>query len=134
MRPIHKLLIALLFLMTLPTGAEPKFEDVPALHTSAVGYAGTESEVYKSFRAVLNKGEKARPIFQRCLKSGTPAAKLYSAIGLYKLDPEEGKAALKSLADSEEKVPYMRGCIVSTQTVGELATNMLSGKLSLVSF
>ena len=87
MPKIKMIILALVFATILPVSAQ-EFSDVPALHTFAVGYAGAESKVYQSFRAVLDKGEAARPIFRRCLKTGSPAAKLYSAIGLYKLDFE----------------------------------------------
>ena len=130
---LRLIIIALLFATILPVSAQ-EFADVPALHTFAVGYGGTESKVYKSFRAVLDKGEKAKPIFRQCLKTGSPAAKLYSAIGLYKLDPKEGTTALKSLASSDEQVPVMQGCIVSTYTVGEVASDLLSPDPQLLSF
>lgn len=133
MPKLKLIVIALLFATILPVSAQ-EFADVPALHTFAVGYAGTESKVYKSFRAVLDKGEEAKPIFRQCLKTGSPAAKLYSAIGLYKLDPQEGTTALKSLASSDEKVPVMQGCIVSTYTVGEVASDLLSPNPQLLSF
>ena len=117
----------ILSLLGLPALAEMEFSTVPALHASAVGYAGTESEIHKSFRALLEKGDGAKPIFQECLKSGTPAAKLYSAIGLHRLNAEEGKKALLSLMESQEPVTVMQGCILSNETVGGVARDFLSG-------
>ena len=127
MRNFLGTVLMILALLGLPAMAHTEFATVPALHASHVGYAGTESEIHKSFRAVLEKGDAAKPISQECLKSGTPAAKLYSAIGLYRLDVEEGKKALMSLVENQEPVPVMQGCIVSNETVGGVARDFLSG-------
>ena len=109
---------------------------VKELHTFATGYAGSKSATYQIFEQELNKAEAARPVFEKCLKSGTPAAKLYGAMGLYSLDAAEGKEALKRLAKSEGKVKVLSGCILSEYKVSEVADELLNSEdgLSVHSF
>lgn len=128
MKKVTLILLALATLLILPAEAEPRLLEVSELHTLAVGYAGEESDIHKSFRTVLELGDEAKPIFRRALKTGTPAAKLYGAIGLYRLDPKEGREALQVLSRSKEKVSVMQGCLVFEETVGEVAEQLLSAK------
>ena len=84
-----------------------------------------QSQNYQAFRAEVERGEAAAPLFEELLKTGTPAAKLYSALGLYHLDRERGVKALQSLSGDTTKVSEMNGCMVDETTVGATAKMLL---------
>lgn len=120
-------ILALLALMSLSAHAEStlKLSEVVRFDGRAVGYAATESQNYQAFRAEVERGEAAAPLFEELLKTGTPAAKLYSALGLYHLDRERGVKALQSLSGDTTKVSEMNGCMVDETTVGATAKMLL---------
>lgn len=127
------LLLLVTFSLASPSVAQ-ELAQVPALHTSAVGYGASQSDIHKSFAAVVARGEAGRDELERCLTSGTPAAKLYGAIGLYKLDPKDGRAALRRLLNDKSEVLFLQGCLGNRLTVKALATDLLSQKPKYVSF
>jgi hypothetical protein len=122
MRTLDYLL--LLILLAIPGGAQELISSTE-LHTSAVGFAGQKSPTFQSFENVLKQGESAETVFIKCLKDGTPAARLYGAIGLFSLDKEKGQKALQSLSGDHDTVTLFQGCIKSNHEVGELATALL---------
>lgn len=103
-----------------------ELETVSRLDSKATGFAGTESANYKAFSEVLHEGEAAEPKLQKILKEGPSAAKLYAAMGLYKIDPKAGRSALEMLALDKSPVEVMSGCLVWTATVSEVAKELLS--------
>ena len=98
----------------------------PEFHSRATGFAAQESAIYKVFAQAVAQGEQSRTLFQKCLKQGTPAAKLYGAIGLYHLDPKHGREALESLQSDQARVALFDGCLKVEQKVGTIAAGLLS--------
>lgn len=130
------ILFLILLISSLSALAEG-LAQVEQFHPRATGYAGSESATYLIFKAQVQRGEEARETFQQCLKKGTPAGRLYGAVGLWKLDPEEGQRALTALASDQAPVDLMSGCLMMRSTVGEIARDLLSEQpqnLSLQSF
>lgn len=111
--------------MILPSLAL-ELEDVSQLDVRATGYAGTESANYKAFKDVLSQSEAAEPKLQKILKGGSSAAKLYAALGLYRLDPKAGRSALEMLALDKSPVAVSSGCLVWTSTVSQVAKDLLT--------
>ena len=125
-----------IFLLTGSLSAQELLSS-PEFHARATGFAGQQSDTYKVFADALAKGTQSRLLFRKCLQEGTPAAKLYGAIGLYQLDPEAGRRALLNLRANKSQVVFFHGCIKCHEQVGALASELLSkdGKtLSLRSF
>jgi hypothetical protein len=83
--------------------------EVNRVDSSAIGYAGSASPNYEAFKAELARGEAARPLFEKLIKEGTPAAKIYSAMGLYGLDQRQGRQALVALQNDKSKLELMTG-------------------------
>ncbi len=124
---MKRLLIFLLTAMTLTVHAETqlKLAEVERFDASAIGYAAAASPNYKAFRAELNRGKAAVPLFEELLERGTPAAKLYSALGLYHFDKTRGVRALEGLKGDSAPVSGMSGCMMEQATVGEMAAELL---------
>lgn len=113
---------------------EPDFASLEALHSRATGFGLQRSETYQCFRDVLELEDEAVSIFREVLNSGTPAARLYSAIGLCKLEPHEGKEALQALTLSTSQVLYWHGCFETMGPVCELAQKLLSKEMPMKLF
>lgn len=124
---MRHLIVILFAALSLAAHAEPtlKLAEVSRFDTNAIGYAASASPNYEAFRRALGQGEAAAPLFAELLKTGTPAAKLYSAIALYHLDQKRGVQALESLSDSSETVSSLMGCLMNQSTVGEIAKGLL---------
>lgn len=124
---MRKFTLILLFLLAVMAQAEPTMTlaDVASFDSSHIGYAGSASPNFDAFKAELARGEKAAPLFEKLLKQGKPAAKIYSALGLYSLDKERGMAALESLRSDDTPLRTMSGCMMDETTVGKVATELL---------
>ena len=128
-------ILLVLFIVTLTlTAVAQDFSQIPALHARATGIAGEESSNYKVFAKTLEQGARSKPLYLQALKSGTPAAKIYAALGLWTLDREQGKLALEQLVDDKEPLVLLSGCCSETITVGQVAKDLLSNKQTYVSF
>lgn len=129
-------IILVLFLLATGVQAAPSLElaQVTRFDGSHVGYAGSASPNYEAFRAVFNQGQQARAIFEKTLQDGTPAAKVYSAIGLYHIDPEAGIKALSALQGDSSDLESLNGCLALRTTVSELATEFLADRRALTAY
>ena len=124
MKKIASLIISFLVVLTLAAQAE-ELAQVRSFHSAATGRGQGMSPTYRIFEEQRLRGVEARPVFLRCLQRGTPAARLYGAWGLYELNKEEGLAALRTLLEDEESVPFMKGCLLGDSTVGAEAQSLL---------
>lgn len=118
-------LILILFLAVIANADPLTLANVESFDNSRIGYAGTPSPNYEAFRAEYAKGPKALPTFEKLLKEGKPAAKIYAAIGLYGLDNKRGLAALQSLKSDTTAVRTMNCCEQMDTTVGEVVSELL---------
>lgn len=117
--------MTLMMLMTMAWAALP-LGQVQRFDNRAIGFAGGESPNYEAFRAELAKGAAARPQFERLIKEGSPAARIYSAIGLYSLDKAAGTKALQNLKADTAPLKTMNGCLMNDTTVGKTASELLA--------
>lgn len=124
MKKIASLIISFLFVLTLAAQAE-ELSQVRSFHSATTGRGAGTSPIFMKFEEQRLRGVEARPVFLRCLQKGTPAARLYGAWGLYELNKEEGLAALRTLLEDEESVPFMKGCLLGDSTVGAEAESLL---------
>jgi hypothetical protein len=126
-------LILLLGLFFMTAASAQELVNSPALHVRATGYAGSKSATYLVFEKALQQGAESRPLYLKCLAEGTPAAKLYGALGLYALNRADGQEALRWLSKDDSKVPFMSGCLLSEEQVSRLAEELLSDEPNTLS-
>ncbi len=122
---MKKSFVMVLMLVTMAWAA-PSLGQVGRFDNRAIGYAGGESPNYEAFRTELAKGASARPEFERLVKEGSPAARIYSAIGLYSLDKAAGTKALEGLKADSSPLKTMNGCLMNDTTVGKTAQGLLA--------
>jgi hypothetical protein len=129
MRPL--LFCFVLMLSSLAALAEPaqqiSLAEVGRFDSSLIGFGATPSPNFEAFQMARARGAEAAPLFEKLLKQGSPAARLYSAIGLYGLDRARGVAALESLRSDQARVETMEGCMMHETTVGGVAVELLAG-------
>ena len=122
---MRKLILILFLAVVSHAETALTLANVESFDNSHIGYAGSPSPNYDAFRAEYQKGQKALPTFEKLVKEGKPAAKIYSAIGLYGLDKKRGLAALQSLKSDQAEVRTMNGCEQMDTTVGEVVKELL---------
>lgn len=118
-----RVFLLVLLLAGAAVAAEPDF---PTFDSSAV--AGKTSWVYKGFEKMLQQGEASREQFWQMVREGKPAARLYGAVGLWHLNPIDGKAALEELVDDEDNVICRSGAFSYRKSVGWAARQLLDDK------
>jgi hypothetical protein len=94
---------------------------------SAVGIAGVRTESYSAFATLWHRDD-ARASGERLVAEGTPAGKVYGLLLLRKADPAAAARAAEAVGGSTEAVGVMRGCIVSTYKLSEIAAHAAEGQ------
>jgi len=95
----------------------------------AVGFAATTSEGEIDFKIVMSlPKEKAIAAFEKLYGTGNPQAKSYALAGLRKLDRTRFRELRTSLRSSDLKVQTESGCVISEQSLREVANDLDSGK------
>lgn len=126
-KSVLALIVTLLLSVWASAGPElPALALVDRFDDSHIGYAGSASPNYDAFRAEYGRGNAARPVFEKILEKGTPAARIYAAIGLYGLDKTRGMEVLQEMKADKAPVTAMSGCMQWETTVGELVTELLA--------
>ena len=93
-----------------------------------VGYAGVISKGETDFKFVLSHQPSiALAAFEKLYAVGNPQAKAYALSGIKKLDLKRFKELLATRAASDE-VEVMRGCIISHESLNEVASAIVAGK------
>lgn len=131
-----KNLLTFLLLGMLTLGAYAQthpLAQVARFDNAHIGYAASQSPNYAAFTSVL-KTEQAETVFTEVLDNGTPAGRLYAAVGLYHLDEQKGRAALSQLSRDQSGLETMNGCMVFETTLGEVAAELLSDSAALQSY
>jgi hypothetical protein len=96
------------------------------------GYAGVTSKGELDFKVVLSQPRPAAlTAFERLFATGNPQGKSYALSGVKKLNPEKFKELLASASASTEQVEVMRGCIVSHESLREVAKQIDRGEFSM---
>lgn len=75
--------------------------------------------VLDAFDMLLNAPD-ARPAFERLLRDGSSAGKLYAIAGLYHFDPRGAQLMLQGLEDSASMIRVGRGTSIAAAKVGDL--------------
>ena len=99
---------------------------VPLFAFGGIGYAGTTSEGETAFKSVL-ASESAGVDFLHILKKGTPQAQCYALVGLRLKDRPQFDEQVKQFALSKQTVKTCAGCILGTQPMSSVVTNIQHG-------
>lgn len=92
-----------------------------------VGVAGTTSQGEREFRAILD-GKSPKKDFLALLKSGNPQGRCYALVGLHLVDAKAFDAAASKLEKSKTSVATIGGCIIMSQPMGAIVTNIRAGR------
>ncbi|MGC5028398.1 hypothetical protein [Micromonospora sp. DT229] len=104
--------------------------EAETLTFGGVGLAGTmlpETEAYQHIeQAAADRPEEVRGQLERLLSAGSPAARVYAATLLERLDPQAGQVAWERLRADPAPLQTATGCVLDTTTVGAYAANRLA--------
>jgi hypothetical protein len=107
--------------------AARRLSNVEIFAFGGVGYTGVTSKGEIDFKLVL-----AQPValaaFEKLYATGNPQAKSYALSGIKKLNPSRFKDLLASVGASTDEVVVERGCIVSHESLREVAKQIDRGK------
>ncbi len=94
-----------------------------------VGFVGRTSQGEIDFKTILSlPREQAIAAIEQIYEKGNPQAKSYALAGLRKLDVSRFETLRTSLQHSPVKVQIMRGCILSGETLQQIASGIESGQ------
>ena len=94
-----------------------------------VGFAGRTSQGEIDFKTIVSlPREQAIASFEQLFEKGNPQAKSYALAGLRKLDVSRFETLRMSLQNSPVKVQIMRGCILSRESLQQVASGIESGQ------
>jgi hypothetical protein len=89
-----------------------------------VGYAGVISQGEVDFKILLSQSSSdALAAFETLYATGNPHAKAYALSGIKKLNPGRFKVLLAS-SSTKDQVKVMRGCIVSRESLHDVAAQI----------
>jgi hypothetical protein len=96
-----------------------------------VGFAATTLPATRAYEAVADeidegRGADLRPYLDRLLTEGPPAAKVYAATLLDRLDAGAGREAWRLLAGDQREITTFTGCVMNRTTLSEYATGRAS--------
>jgi hypothetical protein len=94
-----------------------------------VGFAGRTSQGEIDFKTIVSlPREQAIASFEQLFEKVDPQAKSYALAGLRKLDVSRFETLRMSLQNSPVKVQIMRGCILSRESLQQVASGIESGQ------
>ena len=112
----------LLLLATIATAEN--LMDCKVLESRFIGRGASTSPNFERFSAMV-KNQDTDGL--KKLAKGSPAARLYGALGLYQIDKKSGRKALKALVADQSEVTVMQGCVIQQSTISDVAEQLLDG-------
>ncbi len=100
---------------------------VSTFAVGGVGFAGTRSAGESALRVLL-KEKGANAAFQKLLQSATPEGQLYGLLGLSLVAPGQLTSYAKAYLSSKSPVQTISGCIVMTETTGQVTQQINKGR------
>lgn len=112
--------------------AMKRLNTVKTFAFGGVGIAGMTSKGETDFKVVFSQPQPiALAAFEKLYATGNPQAKSYALFGIKKLSPNRFKELLKTAKASTDKVQVMRGCIISQESLREIAKQIDNDKFQL---
>ena len=126
---VKRLVLVLLLLcsVTLLAGesldaATKRLSTVDVFAFGGVGYAGSTSKGEIDFKIVLSQSPvDALDTYEKLYAIGNAQGKAYALSGMKKLNPARFKELLTSSGSATDQVKVMRGCIVSRESLRDVA-------------
>jgi hypothetical protein len=106
-----------------------ELKQAESFKAAAVGIAGVTPNEVLAWRVVFSSPERDE-IFRDLLANGSPSGRLYALAGLWFGDANEFVTAAMALRAQGGTVTTVRGCIASTESVGELVHQIEGGSWS----
>lgn len=104
-----------------------KADDVKS---SSIGFAGTRPKEYDAFETLWNAGKAAEDYALKLVSEGSPAARVYGAILLLKLDEAAARREFRGLKEDKTAVMiWPGGCVGRRDTVSNLVRKIEEGEL-----
>jgi hypothetical protein len=98
-----------------------------------VGFSGKTSTGEAEFKTILKQPPaKALADFESLYATGNPQAKAYALAGIRRLAPARFIGLRRSLAGSNIKVEIEQGCIVSEQSLRDIAADLAARKYDAI--
>jgi len=95
----------------------------------SVGIAGTRPKEYDAFETLWREGKAAKDYALKLVLDGTPAARVYGAILLLKLDEAAARREFPKLIEDKTTVILCPGgCVCGQETVSKLVRKLENGK------
>jgi hypothetical protein len=117
------------FADSLLDAALKRLSTVGTFAFGGIGYAGETSKGEIDFKVVLSYPQPvALTAFEKLYATGGPQGKSYALSGIKKLNPSRFKELLASAKASTDEVEVMRGCILSHESLGDVAKQIDLGK------
>jgi hypothetical protein len=108
--------------------AAKRLASVGSFAFGGVGFAGVTSAGEKDFRLVLSQTSPiALESFEKLYVHGNAQAKAYALVGVRKLNSKRYKELLGTAATSVDKVEVMRGCILTRESLKDIARQIDAG-------
>lgn len=124
-------LLTAMFLFAVPQTTQDAVLDrlskVERFAFGHTGFAGVISVGEKDYKTVLARST-ALTDFEKLFAEGNVQAKCYALVGIHKLNPTRFKQLTQPLADSNENVAIMEGCIVLQVPLAKVIKQIATGK------
>ena len=106
--------------------AEARLTTVKLFAFGGIGFAGVRSRGEQDYREVMSRPDRLH-ILERVLDAGTPEAKAFALVGIYRLRRDRFLSLASSLRASKDEVRTARGCIIGRTTLGKLVQDIAAG-------
>ena len=109
--------------------AVKRLSSVDRFAFGGVGYAGVISKGEIDFKFVISQPRPAAlTAFEKLYATGNLQGKSYALTGIKKLNPQRFKELLASAGISTDQAEVMRGCIISHESLRDVAKQIDRGK------
>lgn len=95
------------------------------LYDAAVGDGGDKPYEFSCYKLLLLNGKDHWSDFEKMLKTGTPAGRVYAAVLLYKTDKPKALPLIEPLLKDTTSLPMQSGCLILDTTIQKEVENLL---------
>jgi hypothetical protein len=99
-----------------------------AVYDRSYGFAAVRTKEYEAFETLWNAGNAAEDYALKLVSDGTPAARVYGAILLLKIDEAAARREFQKLKEEKSELMIWSGCVGRQETVGSLVRKLDRGE------
>ena len=120
------------FAQSLIDSSVKLFSKVEVFAFGGVGYAGQTSAGEIDFKTILSlPPQDALAVFEKLVVTGNPQAKAYALSGMRKINPRRFQELFVVAEESREDVAVMRSCVLTTESLRDVAEKIDRGEWDL---